>query len=123
MRKKTAVKPQPKDKTRDYLASNLRAWLDNASAGKPDTVAILEKKSGVSKKTIYNMLNAVYDPVELIEAVARAYGKEAWMLLCPVDSSELADFLHVYSRADDDDRKDIQFAINVIRNRIEGRRP
>lgn len=125
-KKKTAasVKPIPRDTpilkgtAQVSLSQNLKAWLETRE---PKTVTVLSKKSGVSKKTIYNMQNAVYDPCRKTEAVAQAYGKEAWMLLCPLSLSELAEILYVYSRANDQDKKDIQFVVDLVRNRIQGR--
>lgn len=124
-RKAAAALPIPrvqavrKSRAKDNLALNIRAWRTQLE---PKTVAKLSQKSGVSLKTIYNMQNAVYDPFEFTEAVAQAFGKEAWMLLCPAPLSELAEILHVYTRGDDQDKKDIQFVIDIVRNRIEGER-
>lgn len=119
MKTKARKRPQPisNGKAKADLAVNLADWLDRFE---PNTVAKLAKKSVVSKKTIYNMKNATYDPISKIEAVAQAYGKEAWILLCPAPFADLAEVMRVFGLANDQGRHDILLIIEIVRRRIEG---
>lgn len=121
MKRKIALKPAERPvctgKARETLSANLRNWRNTLE---PKAVTMIAKKSGVSVKTIYNMLNAEYDPIGPTEAVAQVYGREAWMLLCPTPLPELAEILRVYNQADDQGKRDIQFAIDIIGRRSPG---
>jgi hypothetical protein len=120
--KKTAARqprqPQPVStgKAKEALAVNLADWLE----GFEKSVATLAEKSRVSKKTIYNMKNATYDPISKIEAVAQAFGKEAWIILCPAPLADLAEVMRVFNRADDQGKRDIEVVTEIVRRRIEG---
>lgn len=113
-KKKLAQRPAYKvgGKAKDWLAVNLTEWLKQPDA---KTVAQIAEKSGVAPKTIYNMKKGVYDPCGITEEVARVFEKEAWMLLCPATLKEIAEIIHVYSRADDRGRRDIETALRIVK--------
>ena len=72
--------------TRDSLAANLRLLMDMAHLDQPK----LAKLSGVSQKTISNMVNRRTAPtLDKVEAVANAFGLTAWHLILPDLPKEL----------------------------------
>lgn len=122
-KRKRAVRPLPRPapvysgKAKENLSANLIDWMENRD---PKTVALLAKSAKVAKKTIYNMRAGTYDPMKKIESVARVYGKEAWMLLCPLSLSKVAEIIQVYGKTDDLGRHDIEHTLEIIKGR-EGR--
>lgn len=64
--------------TREILAKNLDYLMDREDF----TTARLAAKSGVSVRSIRNMLNKVYSPtLENIDAIAGAFGLSGWQLI------------------------------------------
>lgn len=122
-KKKQATKPAPKlifsGRASQTQADNIKAWRKRLE---PRSVAALSQKSGVSKETIYNMQNAKYDPLGPTEAIAQAFGKEAWMLLCPNSLTEIAEFIRVFNLCNEDDKIDMADYLEVIKKRIERRK-
>lgn len=80
--------------SRDIIAANIsRLLLVGAELGLPKSQNALAKKSGVAQTTLSNWLDPtkkVYPQVDKLEAVAQVYGLEAWQLLVPGISWDLA---------------------------------
>lgn len=74
------------EKASDTLARNLGALMK--SSGKSEHV--LAKESGVSQKTINNILNRRSAPtIDTADKLARPFGLRSWHLMLPIDSAEI----------------------------------
>ena len=91
----------PKTAVQDVLLANIRALI----AENEDSTYSLAKRSGLAQSTISNILSGRHNiAVAKLEAIAGAYGLEAWQLLLPDITKDSAgarqlsslvqDFLH-----------------------------
>lgn len=94
---------------RDILARNLRALLARSTLSAPEVA----KQARTDRKTFNNQLNARYDPrPEPVDAVARVFGLQGWMLLSPSFNPYLAQsninrLLELFAEADQDGKESI----------------
>lgn len=60
------------------FAKNLKGLIEASGVSAPE----IARRAGVDRKTVNNQLNARFDPrPELVDAVAKVFGIEGWMLL------------------------------------------
>lgn len=103
-----------KKSVRDILADNLAHLMST----RPDLSSgpKLAKASGISQKTINNIVERRHDPkLESIEKIAKVFGMEAFQLLCPL--SEQTAFLavcHAYNATDDRGREILSAAAEAL---------
>lgn len=78
-----------------WIAGNLRALMEHhGENGKRQSERVLEKLSGVSQKTINNVLHARgVMKISTVDRLARAYGLRAWQLMLtpPRDLKQLGE--------------------------------
>ncbi len=96
--------------TTETLARNLNFLMEKHGYSEKE----MEKRSGVSSKTINNMRNAKHTAtIENAEKVAGVFGLKGWQLIVPglaadlVESKDLSATMANYAAADDEGRKAI----------------
>lgn len=102
--------PMKRPETRKTLARTLRLLMDSAGLSEAD----VSKQSGVSKKSVNNMLNARHAPtLDHVDAVAAVFGLNLWHMILPslpddlVTSKALDNLIAHYGRADARGRESI----------------
>lgn len=80
------------------------------------------KASGVSRKSINNIADNRHDPhLSSVEAIAKAYGIEAYQILTPGLDNNLLAIYRVYSETDESGRDLIAAAAEAVRKARERR--
>jgi transcriptional regulator with XRE-family HTH domain len=94
--------------TRESLARNIRYLMKRAEWSESE----LARRSGVSQKSINNILNLVHSPkLETVDAIAEAFGLTGWHLIMPnlpddlLTSRTLEGLVRSYVKASDDGRE------------------
>ena len=92
----------------DILAINLRWLMERDKLSEGDVA----KKAGIDKKTINNILNRRNEPqLDIVEAVAKAFGLEPWQLLVDgmgeamTRDGKLGSLIEAYAKTDDSGRE------------------
>lgn len=69
--------PPSKKTTTQALSDNLRMLMERTEMSQAE----LAKKSGVSQRTISNILAGTHEPgIEIVDKIARVFGLEGWKL-------------------------------------------
>ena len=96
--------------TRQTLARTLRLLMDKTGMSESDVA----KTSGVSKKSINNMLNSRHAPnLDHVDAVAQVFGLNLWHMIMNgipdelVTSRKIDELIEHYGQADEHGRESI----------------
>jgi len=102
-------------KTKETLVKNVRMLMKERQWTQPE----LGKKSGVSQKTIHNLLNTSAEGqprLDIIEKIANAFGLQLWHLCIPdlppelLKSKSIEKLIEYYSHANKEGRERIHYA-------------
>lgn len=107
--------PKPKKGSqlpRETLAKNVKFLMDQNDN---ETEASLAKRSGVSQKTVNNIINnRTSVQLDSVEAIAAAYGLNGWQLIIPglpaelLSSGTIAKMYDDYANSSSEGRKHIE---------------
>lgn len=102
--------PVKRPATRQTLARTLRLLMEKSGLSEAE----VSRRSGVSKKSVNNMLNARHAPnLDHVDAVASVFGLNLWHMILPnlpdelIASKSIDDLIAHYSRADQRGRESI----------------
>lgn len=100
--------PKKRPKTADTFVRNLKFLIDLNEFSQTD----LAKKSGVSQKSISNILLGEQNPtIETAEKIAKAFGLQGWHMIMPnlpsdlISSTELEQLLANFIEASESGRE------------------